>query len=120
MVYTSAALSLAALEYFVHLETAEAPDDLVAVPADVPDGVSRARIEARDLPRGWRRYPAPEPLAALGTRWAQDARTAVLIVPSAVIPAERNYLLNPRHPEFAGIRAGRPEPFSFDPRMRKR
>jgi RES domain-containing protein len=43
----------------------------------------------------------------------------MLIVPSAVIPAESNYLLNPRHPEFTRIRAGRVEPFGFDPRMRK-
>jgi RES domain-containing protein len=46
--------------------------------------------------------------------------TAVLAVPSAVIPHELNYLLNPRHPHFKRIRVGRPEPFSFDPRLRKR
>jgi RES domain-containing protein len=120
MVYASATLSLAALEYFVHVDGRQAPADLVAVPADVPDAVSRTRLEANALPRNWRRYPAPPALADLGSRWANDARTAILVVPSAVIPAEANYLLNPRHSDFAKIRLGQPQPFSFDPRMWKR
>jgi RES domain-containing protein len=118
-VYTSATLSLAALEYFVHLDARQAPEDLVAVAADIPDGISRTRVVAGALPRNWRRYPAPEALADLGSRWAEESSAAVLIVPSVVVPAESNYLLNPRHPEFGKIRAGSPERFSFDPRMWK-
>ena len=119
MVYTSMTLSLAALEYFVHLEPPGAPDDLVAVPAEIPDGVSRVWVDPSELPRKWRRYPAPETLADLGTRWARTGGTAVLIVPSAIIPAESNYLINPRHPDFSRIRVGQAERFSFDPRMWK-
>jgi RES domain-containing protein len=48
------------------------------------------------------------------------AETAILAVPSAVIPQELNYLLNPLHPQFKQIRVGRPEPFRFDPRLLKR
>jgi len=55
----------------------------------------------------------------MGTDWARKARTAVLSVPSAVVPEDRNYVLNPAHPDFRKIRAGKPQPFSFDPRMRK-
>lgn len=112
-------MSLAALEYFVHLDARQAPEDLVALPTDIPDGVSRTRLGAGALPRNWRRYPAPEALADLGSRWVAEGSTAVLIVPSVVVPGESNYLLNPRHPEFTGIRAGSPERFSFDPRMWK-
>jgi len=119
VVYTSRTLSLAALEYFVHLAVADAPDDLVAVPADLPDSVSRQEVRLADLPRNWRAYPAPEALADVGTRWVEAGRTAVLIVPSAVIPRERNYLLNPVHPEFKFIRVGAPEPFTFDARIWK-
>jgi RES domain-containing protein len=118
-VYTSGTLSLAVLEYFVHLDAAQAPADLVAVPADIPDAVSRTRLELKALPRNWRRYPAPHALADLGTRWADAANTAMLVVPSAVIPGESNYVLNPRHPDFAKIRIGPPQPFRFDPRMWK-
>ena len=63
--------------------------------------------------------PHPDRLADLGSAWATSTRSAVLIVPSAVIPAERNYVLNPGHPEFRAIRVGTAEPFAFDPRMWK-
>ena len=54
-----------------------------------------------------------------GSAWLRRARTAVLEVPSVIVPSERNYLLNPRHPDFARLRIGRPTPFVFDPRMWK-
>jgi RES domain-containing protein len=120
VVYTSATLSLAALEYFVHLDPADAPADVVAIPADVPDTVSRREIGVDALPATWRDYPAPEQVADVGTAWVRDSTTAVLIVPSVIVPQERNFLLNPRHRDFRRIRVGAPEPFSFDPRMWKR
>ena len=55
----------------------------------------------------------------MGTTWAREGKTAVLAVPSAVIPQERNYLLNPLHPSFSRIRIGAAQPFAFDPRMWK-
>ena len=119
VVYTSATLSLAALEYFVNLDFATAPTDLVAIQVSIPDAVSRTEIGDSALPAGWRTYPAPDELVRLGSDWTAARRTAVLVVPSAVIPAERNYVLNPGHPEFRAIRIGPAEPFAFDPRMWK-
>ena len=52
--------------------------------------------------------------------WLESLETAVLGVPSAVIPQETNYLLNPSHPDFVRIRLNKPEPFAFDPRMWKK
>jgi RES domain-containing protein len=119
VVYTSATLSLAALEYLVHLDAALAPTDLVAVAADVPDTLPATRLEAQDLPRDWRGYPAAEALADLGSDWAAASRTAVLSVPSAVVPHERNILLNPAHADFRRVRVLPPERFSFDRRIFK-
>jgi RES domain-containing protein len=59
-----------------------------------------------------------EALAELGTRWARDLKSSVLAVPSAVIPQELNYLLNPLHSDFKRIRVGNPEAFRFDPRVK--
>jgi RES domain-containing protein len=112
-------LSLAALEYFVNLDTDLSPRNLVAVAADVPERLRLERIALGDLPRGWRRYPALESLQDIGTAWVAKGTTAVLSVPSAVIPEERNYLLNPGHPDFKKIRLREPQAFHFDPRMRK-
>jgi len=119
VVYCSATLSLAVLEYFVNLPGGLAPPDLVSIAADVPDALSSESLEAGALPRNWRRYPAPEALAELGTRWVREGKTAVLAVPSVVVPQERNYLLNPAHADFKRVLVGKPDPFSLDLRMWK-
>jgi RES domain-containing protein len=119
VVYTSATRSLAAQELFVHLAFEEAPADLVAASAEIPDDLTITALRIADLPKGWRRFPGPESLADLGTNWVESNESAVLEVPSAVIPQESNYLLNPRHPDFHRIRVRQPEAFTYDPRMWK-
>ena len=106
------------MELLVHLDDDDLAKAYVAVPAEIPDGLGISRTRAADLPGGWRSYPAPAALPELGRRWAAAGETAVLAVPSVVIPHELNYLLNPRHPHFKRIRVGRPEPFAFDSRLR--
>ena len=118
VVYASESLALAALELLVHAEPAVLPDDLVAVAADVPDTVRVESVAIRDLPRDWRRHPPPEALAERGSEWARAGRTAVLAGPSALVPRERNFLLNPAHPDFRKIRPHKPEPFALDARLR--
>ena len=119
VVYASATLSLAAIEFFVNLDRDTEPDQLVAVSADIPDDTRIGYIEVSDLPKNWRSYPVPEELQDLGTAWVTSASAAVLVIPSAVIPEERNYLLNPAHPDFKRFRLNKPEAFHFDPRMWK-
>lgn len=116
-VYASATLSLAALERFVHTDPDLEPDDLVAVLVEVDDTIPIQSLDIGQLPADWRQYPAPDTLGRLGGEWLTAAGTAILAVPSAVIPHERNYVLNPEHADFPRLVIGRPEPFSFDPRM---
>lgn len=118
VVYAAATLSLAALERLVHTDTDLEPPGLAAIPIDIHPATAIEPVDMSDLPWGWRAYPPPAVLASIGERWLQAARTAVLSVPSAVIPAERNFLLNPAHPEFRRCTGGPPEPFTFDPRLR--
>jgi RES domain-containing protein len=119
VVFTSATLSLAALERFVHTDPDLDPGDLVAIAVEIDAAIATARIEIADLPPDWRAYPPPPILARAGERWFRESRTAVLSVPSAVIPHERNFALNPLHADFARLTIRSPEPFAFDPRMRK-
>ena len=56
----------------------------------------------------------------IGEQWFRASRTAVLSVPSVVIPHERNFALNPIHRAFRQLLIGRSESFSFDPRMWKK
>jgi RES domain-containing protein len=119
IVYISSSLALAALETLVHLVRFLPLRHLVAVPADIPDSVPIVPVRAAGLPRAWRAPSPPTALADIGTRWAEAGESAVLEVPSVIVPQEPNYLLNPRHQHFKRIRIGRPEPFYFDPRFWK-
>ncbi|HEY1252435.1 MAG TPA: RES family NAD+ phosphorylase [Thermoanaerobaculia bacterium] len=120
MIYTSGSLSLAALEILVHCEPTLLPADLVAIAADIPASLAIEPVDESLLPADWTRMPAPDALAELGKAWLAAARSPVLSVPSAIVPRERNYLLNPAHPDFARIRRGSPEGFSLDPRLRRK
>jgi RES domain-containing protein len=117
VVYTAATLSLAALELLVRIHRAFAPTDLVAVEIDMPDVVEIERVSPSKLGSGWEAYPAPSFTQQLGTSWLVARRTAVLQVPSAVIPRESNYLLNPAQPRCARVRIVGRAPFSFDARL---
>jgi len=118
MVYCSSSLSLAALETFVHVDAADLPDDLVVVHAELPDEVVE-RLDVGSLPEGWRSIPGPPALQEIGAAWIRSMRSVALAVPSAVVPRESNFLLNPAHPDMAKLRREPPETFAFDPRMRK-
>lgn len=119
VVYCARSLSLATLEYFVHLDPDDFPDDLVSIRASLPDEVPVEHLDPARLPSDWRRVPGPDELRDIGTEWSVSARTVALLVPSAVTPVEENVLLNPRHLDMRELTQLAPEPFSFDPRMRR-
>ena len=119
LAYTAEHLSLAMIEYFIHIDPDDPPKDLAVVTAEVPDSVSRTSISAKQLPVHWRQSPSPPELAEIGDRFARDRRAAIIIVPSALAPAESNWLINPEHPEFSRIRLRSVEAFEYDPRFFK-
>ena len=90
VVDTAAAPPLAALELFANLKPDNVPPNLASIAASVPDDVTVEAASAGELPESWRGYSAPESLQELAARWVVGARMAVLAVPSAVIPHERN------------------------------
>lgn len=117
LAYASEHLSLAMIEYSVHLDRDDPPPDLVVATADVPDDVSRVNVSPGSLTASWRQTPAPVELAAIGDRFARRRHDAILVVPSAVAPDESNWLLNPDHRDVARIRIHPPEPFMYDARF---
>ena len=119
VVYTASSLSLAMVETFVHLDDDLIPDDYVAIAADVPSEMALTRLNVADLPPDWRNYPPPDTLKQIGSEWLRSKTSAVLAVPSVVIPQEENYLLNPEHISFSRVIIHPAVPFQFDPRMWK-
>jgi RES domain-containing protein len=117
LAYTAGHLSLAMVEYFVHVDPDHPPTDLVVVRAEIPADVSRVSLTPKQLPENWRQTPAPSGLAAIGDEFVLRGRAAVLIVPSVVAPTESNWLINPRHAGFARIRVHPAEAFQYDSRF---
>ncbi|MEY2875141.1 MAG: hypothetical protein RLZZ373_2512 [Pseudomonadota bacterium] len=117
VVYAASSAALAALEVLVHVDPLDAPEDLRLLTIELPDGLGIERVEPADLSPHWAAVPAPDELAALGIDWLASRRSLALSVPSAVIPIERNLLLNPLHPAITQVRIVGDEAFTFDPRL---
>lgn len=115
MVYTAESRSLALLELMV--QDAPLRARYVLIPVSLPDAVSVISIGVADLPPDWRRLDRRDALQDIGRDWLARGDSAVLAVPSAVVPAERNYLLNPRHPDFARVIIGKSEALETDFRL---
>lgn len=115
MVYTAGSQSLATLEMLVQDEPLRAR--YVMIPVTLPKNLKIERVTVEALPADWRELAAREQTRAIGNAWVRRQSSAVLAVPSAVIPAETNYLLNPLHPGFAKIEIGEPQDFITDFRL---
>lgn len=101
--YASEHQSLAMLEYFIHLDKDDPPDDLVLALADVPEDLKREAIDAASLPANWRDSAAPPELARFGDEFAKRAETCLLLLPSVLAPTENNCLINPAHADYRKI-----------------
>jgi len=116
----SESLALASLEILVHCDLDLLPNDLVAIEVEVPKGVSVDELRAKKLPRSFRKYPAPAALQRLGNAWLDRGRACLLRVPSAIVPSEKNFLVNPAHPDARRLRVVKRTPFRLDPRLVER
>jgi RES domain-containing protein len=112
MLYASSTLSLACLEILVHIKEPRLPADYGWVRIEIPAGLIDKPFPAPDT--------ADEDLRRhLGSTWIRAGRRPVTKTPSAIIPAEKNFLINPKHLAFRDLSFSEPEPFRFDPRLLK-
>ena len=115
--YASGSLALAALEYLVHLDAADAPADLVALTIEIPESARIETAKVALLPPAWMQHADSAACKTIGDAWLAEGRSAVLRVPSSPVPEEWNLLINPRHPDAPGIALVAERPFGFDPRL---
>lgn len=119
VVYTAQSQSLAVLEMLVHLDSADLLQSYIFYPVTIPD-YEISFLADTDLPRNWQFDPAPPRLREIGDAWAGSGTSIALRVPSSLVPSEFNYLLNPKHPEFAKLKIGDAVPYRYDPRLAER
>ena len=116
IVYTAESQSLAVLEMLVHLDSLELLRKYVLFELGIDDSVIEHLDHSR-LPKNWRVDPSPASVRAIGDNWIGADTSAVLRVPSALVPSENNFLLNPRHKDCPKLSIGKPMPFRFDRRL---
>ena len=117
VLYMSENRSLAVLEILVHL-SASLPDRYVLGAAEIPDDVAVEILEDSRLTANWSTLDPHDQEATkrIGDDWVGQQRSVILSVPSVVI-GERNYVLNPAHPDFRRVRFIDAIPFRFDARL---
>ena len=122
VLYTSQNRSLACLETLVHAVSGALPLNRILVRIDVPDDVWKAATSFDPkTPKnvGWDVEPAGMVSINAGTAWANGRASALLIVPSVIVPEEMNVLINPAHADAAKITATKIRKWTYDPRLRK-
>jgi RES domain-containing protein len=103
----------------VHLDSAELLNRYVLFEVSMDQSYVDS-LDTGNLPKNWKASPAPAKLQAIGDDWVASGRSAVLRVPSILVPGEFNFLLNPRHRDFPNLRIGNLTRFHFDPRLMRR
>ena len=116
-IYTSENLSTAVLETLVHIDPSHFSNHFVCLKAEVPDGITMDEVSLADLPKNWRSRFEDHELQQVGAQWIERGSSAILMVPSVVVPPERNIIINPQHKDFEKIALGPAEPFLFDVRL---
>jgi len=116
IVYVSEHQSTAALEVFANRVPFILGEKYKAFHLQWPDSFTEI-FPVKKLPVTWRISPPPPETKEIGDRWVQERRSTVLALPSAISPADTNFLLNPEHPDFKRIRIHPPIDFMFDQRL---
>lgn len=117
VVYCSTSIALATLETVVSLGGGSMPFNRFLVRIDIPDAVWGARQILMPLPGGWDAVPSGAASRTAGERWVVAGSSALLLVPSVIVPDEYCVLINPQHPDAAGLSATTVRRWIYDPRF---
>ena len=116
--YASESVALATLEVLVGLQDTTILSSYSLVGVEFPEDLVEV-LDRHTLPATWNHHPPSPETQRVGDLWVAQTRSVVLKVPSAVVEAEHNYLVNPLHPQFGTLLVRAPEPFRLDPRLLK-
>lgn len=119
MVYCSRSVALAVLETVVHLGQEGLPLNRFLVEIDIPDPLWDARqaVDKHSAPGGWDAIPAGTASISFGSNWLGSVSSALLEVPSVIVPEESNVLLNPLHPDASAIGSRIVRRWQYDQRI---
>ena len=118
MVYAADQPATALLETLVHTGRADLlAAEYVLFRIELDEDAHVLTVPEEQLPCDWQAWPWPASTQQIGTFWHQQQPSVALQVPSAVVPVQRNMLLNIQHPDFATLSIEGPTPFPVDTRL---
>jgi RES domain-containing protein len=123
VVYVSESRALATLEILAGLGSTAVLPAWVLIGVRFPESIVTdvgsflASLGREGLPAGWNAAPPTPASQQIGDLWLERGESAVLRVPSVIVPAEHNYLLNPRQSDFGRVEIRVPEEMRLDPRL---
>lgn len=117
-IYASGTRSLCVLEYAVNVSLDDIPPDLSFTEYTVPDKLCRV-IPLNDLPENWFALRPPFSAKLFGSALLADVNCVCFAIPSAVVVAELNFILNPAATHFDQVKIVAVEPFIFDQRIKQ-
>lgn len=105
VLYSAPTIAMTVLETSAHITTKALPLDKYLVRLDVPDVVWKKRTiwSADELPADWDAIPAGQTSISLGSAWYQRADSALLQVPSVIVPEEATIVINCKHTDIEAI-----------------
>ena len=118
LVYCASNIALACLETAVHLGPKGLPLNRILVKVEIPDKIWKAAQVLANPPVGWDALPAGMVSLDYGTKWCASKSTALLIVPSTIVPEEMNVLINPEHKDAKKLKATKVRKWTYDSRIR--
>lgn len=120
IVYTASSPASALVEMLVHLELGDVdhlPDSFLLLMIEMQDSIPIITLDESRLSSGWRTQE--EETRAAGDAWLRESNSAILSVPSAIVPHTKNYLVNPLHPDVKNIKIRSYGRYPFDSRLFK-
>lgn len=116
IVYLAESPAAALLEVCVHTSANDVPPEFTLLKIEGPD-IDVPSINFDDLSEDWR--ARLEVTRDLGTDWLEKNESALLRVPSAIVPETTNCLFNPAHRQAAEFRLVGAMGYPFDPRLKR-
>ncbi len=117
VIYASENRSLAAWERMVHIGNLNLlPNDLIIMEIEIPEN-NIVEVPKKIMVEGWRSYPYSKETTNYGTYFLKNNLGLALKVPSVIIQAESNFIINPNHNDISKCKIIDIKPFTFDKRV---
>lgn len=117
IIYMASSIALSTAEIVVHVPLGIIPKNYVCTTFEVPNEMEILNLSPEALPNDWRSIPHSNSTQIIGDQFIKNAEGLILKVPSAVVPGDFNYLINPFHPDVIKLEILQKTPYNFDDRL---